>query len=121
MGNNPWTYIGLIILISVGSLTILSLLASFMIALFSGRHAQKTTQAVIQKIQDRLPGTDCGECGCKTCREYAVLVLNQEVVTPCPGCTQAVTEELEGYAQDFWKLTEQEKPELPKGWRKFGS
>ena len=121
MGSNPWSYIGVIVLAFAGGIVLLSLLSSLLIAVFSNRHAQKTTQTVLGQIEKKLPGTDCGQCGCKKCKDYAALALNQEVVTPCPYCTEAVNEEIESSVQEFWKLTEQKEAKMPKGWRKFGS
>lgn len=121
MGNNPWSYIGVIILIGAGGIILLSLLSSLAIALASGRFADRKVQSVLKEMEKKLPGTHCGACGCKNCCDYAAAVLNRDAVTPCPYCTETVCKELEAMTDAFWAGTESEKPELPKGWRRFGS
>lgn len=119
MGSNPWTYIGVMILIVAGGIVLLSVLSSLLISVASVRHADKVTKDTVKQLEKLLPGKNCGECGCSSCGEYAGLCLNREAVTPCPYCTQQT--DMEKLIDDFWAKTETDEPELPKGWRKFGS
>ena len=121
MGNNPWSYIGVLILVGAGGIILLSLLSSFVIALASGRHADKTVQTTLKAMEKKLPGKNCGSCGCQSCGDYAAAVLNRDAVTPCPYCTEETSKDLEAMTDRFWKEAESQPAELPKGWKKFGS
>ena len=111
MGSNPWTYIGLAVLIGGASIIALSALISFTMALFSRQTVNKTVENYLQELEDMLPGRNCGECGCESCRIYAEALLNRDLdFNKCPYASATSPEALEACVERFWKIANDRAP-----------
>lgn len=111
MGTNPWTYIGVAVLIAFVSITALAALISVIMAVVSNRTVNTNVQTFLREIEGMLPGKNCGKCGCKDCAGYAKAVLNREMdCDRCPLATEDAPKALEACADRFWKIAEDREP-----------
>lgn len=111
MGTNPWTYIGITVLVAAACIIALSALISLTMSIFSKRTVNKTVDSFLWEIESKLPGRNCGECGCESCRVFAETVLNRDLAfDKCPYGAESLPEELEACADRFWKIAEDRAP-----------
>ena len=112
----------LVILITALAVTVFILLTSFLaLLLITGAarsHSRKAIRKVREDLKKELPGTDCGECGCSGCSEYAECVFTGSL--PCDRCVpggEPVRENLEKRMASF---LESMKDNTPKEDRRSG-
>ncbi|MBQ6840301.1 MAG: hypothetical protein IJO45_06380 [Oscillospiraceae bacterium] len=111
MGTNPWTFIAIAVFGGAAGIIALSALISLTMSFFSGRTVNKTVDHFLLKLEGKLPGRNCGECGCENCRVYAEALLNRDMdFDKCPYGNQSLPEELEGIVDDFWKIANDRAP-----------
>ena len=116
MGTNPWTFIGLAVLIGGASIIALSALISLTMSLFSGKIVTKTVEDYLQKIEGELPGRNCGQCGCDNCRIYAEALINRDLdFDKCPYAAESAPEAMEAAVDGFWKIASDRAP-VEKRW-----
>lgn len=120
MDSNPWAYIGIIILIATAGIILLSFLITLLMSGTSKRVVNKNVELFLQEIESKLPGKNCGECGCSNCRAYAEAVLNRDLACDkCPYGEEGLQEALEACADRFWKIAEDRAPvEKKRFWKK---
>jgi len=78
---NPWAYIGIGILLFFGVVVVLTFVCGIAITTVGSRYSAKTLDKYAKRIEDLLPGKNCGECSsCKfpCCADYAAAVLRRE-------------------------------------------
>lgn len=108
---NPWTFIGIAILIAFVAITGLAALISLTMSLVSRRTVNANVQAFLDEIEGKLPGKNCGECGCRDCALYAEAVLNRDLsCDKCPYLESVTPDDLEACADRFWKIAEDREP-----------
>lgn len=89
----------------------LSFLFSIFVTSIGGRFAEKTIAKYGRKTEQLLPGTDCGDCGQKTCAECAVLLLRKEVNdNVCPHISEDMQKQIAGVRGELLKLMEDPTP-----------
>ena len=102
-----WVYILIFILGATAFILILSLLSSFAVTCFAHWHAKRVLNKHILKIEKLLPGTNCGACGCKSCKAYAMDVFSCYKETNC--CTvggDELTNQLNECMKEFHEILE---------------
>ena len=111
MGNNPWAYIGVIILIATVAILAMAALIAIVMSAVSKRTVAGTVNAFLKELTGMLPGKDCGQCGCESCNAYAHGVLNREVACDkCPYVQEGTAQALEACADRFWEIAEYTEP-----------
>ena len=68
---NPWLIILLAAIILVACVMGFYVILTQIILFIARRHVNKTLAQYTKKLEDMLPGTNCGKCGCATCHAYA--------------------------------------------------
>ena len=64
-----------------------SALGSVLISYVGIRYAEKRNAEHLNAVVNLLPQTDCKDCGCETCRQFADCLLSKEVTLDrCPHC-----------------------------------
>lgn len=85
MGENPWVYIGITILVAVAVIIGLSTVISLLVAAAAKGFAKKTMDTFRSETASKLPGKNCGDCGYESCEVYAEAVLRCEAPeNACP-------------------------------------
>ncbi len=111
MGNNPWTYILLFIVIIVGGVFLLVWLFSLLMAWLGGRVADKTIDKYQKKAEGCLPGKNCGACGYESCAAYADAVLHAMCDDDlCPHGEADLSEKMEAVRKELQALMEDPTP-----------
>ena len=68
------------IILAIGSVTVLGLICSVMLAVASKVMAIKTDERVT-KVRELLPGANCGACGFSGCDGYSEAIVNENAMT----------------------------------------
>ena len=92
------TWLVLLLVVAIAAVMILGLsfLSSVVIMGASKRYFAKERQQDAQKIQEGLPGSDCGQCGLESCSAYALdCAKNRDFVKQCPYLDPAVKTQME--------------------------
>ncbi|MEA4912544.1 MAG: (Fe-S)-binding protein [Oscillospiraceae bacterium] len=110
MGNNPWVYIGVAVLIAVGIIGGVSALVGLAVTFAAKRYSKTVVERFLCEMSGMLPGTDCGECGCQSCRAFADALLTDGRKNICPYVNDGVAEELESCAARFQEILEDPAP-----------
>ena len=110
------TWLTILLVIAVVAVLILglSLLSSVMILGASKRYFAKEQQEDAKKIQQGLPGSDCGQCGLGSCSAYAMdCAKARDFGKQCPYLDEQVKTQMEQIfserAQLWQQRLEQEK------------
>ena len=121
MGNNPWTYIGVIVVIATVAILGLGALVTVLMSVMSKRTVEGTVKAFLKEIEGMLPGKNCGQCGCESCAQYAHAVLNRDLACDkCPYVEEGKPQTLEACADRFWEIAEYTEPPSKKWpWQKL--
>jgi Na+-translocating ferredoxin:NAD+ oxidoreductase RNF subunit RnfB len=125
MGTNPWTYIFVFVFAIAGGTLILGVLYSLIIAKAAARYSDKVLDKFTVNMAKMLPGADCGQCGFKSCEEYADAVLHTEAdEDKCPYAAAGTPEKMLAMREKLQKLMEDPTPpedRKPRFWdKKFG-
>lgn len=119
MGTNPWAYIGVAILVAFVAITGLAALISLAMSLVSRRTVNANVQTFLREIEGKLPGKNCGECGCCDCAQYAEAVLNRDLACDkCPYLGEVTPKDLETCADRFWKIADREPIKKRRFWNR---
>lgn len=111
MGDNPWTYIGIMILAVTAFIILVSLLIGFLVSAAAKGFANKTVDTFAQDMTKKLPGKNCGDCGYESCEAYAEAVLLCEAPEiACPHGAPGLPETLNAYVDRFQKMAEDPTP-----------
>lgn len=103
-----WGTILIVVVIAAAIIILLSLLSTLLIAWFARGYSEKTLKRYIRKIQEMLPGEDCGGCGCTTCAEYAHCVFYGKAdADRCVKGDSELSAKLEQCVEEFQKILEQ--------------
>lgn len=74
----------LTVLIAVVTITGIALLAGLLLG-FASRRLPADSQPLIERVNDMLPQTQCGQCGYPGCRPYAAAIVQEKVaINLCP-------------------------------------
>ena len=116
---NVWGYIGIGVLCVSGFILILALFYNYGMIWIAGKFSGKTLQNQVDIMEKELPGTDCGACGCESCRAYAYAVFSchKEADLCAPGGPE-VAEKLRGHMADFDKFRSGELEKKKTDWVK---
>jgi Na+-translocating ferredoxin:NAD+ oxidoreductase subunit B len=77
--------------------TLLALLALVAALLVLSRHPARSRSVLKSRIEEELPGTDCGSCGLPDCESFAVEVAAKNLnIDSCPHLKNAVVARLSG-------------------------
>ena len=103
-----WGTILIFVVAATAIIIMLSLFASLLIARFARGYSEKTLKRYIRKIQEMLPGEDCGGCGCATCAEYAHCVFYGKAdADRCVKGDPDLPPRLEQCVEEFQQILEQ--------------
>jgi electron transport complex protein RnfB len=81
---------------ALASLTVLGLLLGWLLGV-AGRYLRVEGNPMVAEIEERLPGSQCGQCGYPGCAPAAAALADgQAPVTLCPPGGRALAEELAG-------------------------
>ena len=102
----------LVIFLFILALFLFLVAASFVISVLvtSGGiwFLDRTSKKNAAVIYELLPKTDCGQCGCGTCKEYALLIADsREEQGRCPAISQGAKEQI---AEMFFAAETAKKP-----------
>lgn len=61
---------------------------------FSAIKFKVESDPIVEKIDNILPQTQCGQCGYPGCRPYAIAISNGDAINKCPPGGQIVIEQL---------------------------
>ena len=116
---NVWGYLGVGILLVSGFIIILAVLYNVGMIWLAGKYSGKTIEKQIDIMESELPGTNCGACGCESCRVYAygVFTCHMEADLCAPGGPE-VAEKLKFHMSEFEKLLNDEQEKKEKDWVK---
>lgn len=110
----------LILFFTVGAtafIIILATLSNLIVAWFARRHADKTLDKSLTDLERLLPGKNCGECGCKTCTEYAQAVFTYRMDTDrCKEGSEDLPQKLNIYMEQFQNSLENDTPKENDRW-----
>lgn len=96
MGENPWSYVFLLIVLAVLVILALSISVSLIVSFAARRYAGRIRNPYQKKITALLPGDDCGACGCPCCQDFALAVLfRAESANLCPKIDETARETIE--------------------------
>ncbi|MBQ9387356.1 MAG: hypothetical protein IJU01_01690 [Lachnospiraceae bacterium] len=117
---NPWVYILVFAVVIFAGVILLSFLFSVFVTSVGGKFAEKTIARYEKKTEQLLPGTNCGDCGQKTCAECAALLLRKEVDdNVCPHISEDMQKQIAGVRDELLKLMEDPTPPERKRKRSF--
>ena len=71
----PWFYILIFAVAAVVIVLVLSLVFSLIVAAAGRRFSQSTLEKYETRVENLLPGKNCGECGYDTCEDCAAALL----------------------------------------------
>ena len=118
MGTNPWTYIFLFVIVGLAGVMLLAYLASAIITRAAASYSEKTLDRFTKEIEDKLPGKNCGECGCENCNFFADALLRRELsVQKCPYASETLEPEVDEIIARLQALMDDPTP--PKARRSF--
>ena len=106
-----WGWILIFVLGIAAFILSLSFLFNTVVYWVAARHSEKTIRKYTRKLEKLLPGKNCGGCGCKTCKEYALAVFDLEKDTDC--CILGSKEQvalLDAKIDEFQKLLQKDTP-----------
>jgi electron transport complex protein RnfB len=70
--------------IGVLTVTVIALLAGFALS-FAARRLPSDSSALVERVNDLLPQTQCAQCGYPGCRPYAAAIVDAgEAINLCP-------------------------------------
>ena len=100
-----WKFIILAILFFTVFFIGTSWLANMAMAWAGKRYSEKTRNQYLEKLQKMLPGKNCGECGCETCKEYAGAVFYGRLdEDKCPYGKETLPEDMKKVVEEFLAL-----------------
>ena len=114
---NVWGYILIVAVCATIFILLLSLVTNWLIVWFAGRSSGKVLDKSVKKLEEMLPGKNCGKCGCETCAEYAMAVFTYHMETD--RCTEGAADlprQLDSYMKDFQDSLVNETPKKNNGW-----
>ena len=118
MGTNPWTYIFLFVFAGFAIVLLLTFISSTIITKFATRYSEKTLDKFTKEIEAKLPGKNCGECGCETCYYFADALLRRELSeSKCPYAGETLEAEVDEIVARLQALMDDPTP--PKQRRSF--
>lgn len=110
MGDNPWSYVFLLIALAVLVILVLSASVSLMVSFAARRYSDRIRNSYQRKITALLPGDDCGACGCPCCRDFALAVLLcGESAGLCPKIDETAGEKIADAVTELQKQIEANK------------
>lgn len=105
---NTWGYILIIVIAATAVIILLSLLSTLFMARFARGYSEKIRKQYLRRIQEMLPGDNCGGCQCKTCAEYAYCVFYGKAdADRCVMGDSELPARLEQCVEEFRKILEQ--------------
>ncbi len=112
---NPWLVIFLLALGLVGCIMIFYVILSHIVIRVAKRHVEKTFRSYTEKMEQVLPGKNCGKCGCATCHAYAEKMVREgeNDVTLCTEGNEEMREQLRGYIRELELLAQPEEAPNP--------
>ena len=103
-----WGTILIVVVIAAAIIMLLSLLSTLLIARIARGYSEKTRGRYLRRIQEMLPGEDCGACGCETCAQYAYCVFYGKAdVDRCVKGDPELPSKLEQCVAEFQQILEQ--------------
>lgn len=107
-----WLFIILNVIFFVAFFIGTAWLANMAMAWFAKRYSEKTRSKYQEKLEKLLPGKNCGECGCETCKEYAAAVFYSRAdENKCPHGKETLPEDMKKVMAEFLQLLEGESVE----------
>lgn len=107
---NVWQVLLIGILCVSTFIVVLAILYNLMMVWFAGCFSGKTLKKHLLEIENELPGKDCGDCGCETCKDYAYAVFTCHMDPNC--CTEGgpeLAEKLNAHMDEFLKVLADKK------------
>ena len=105
---NVWGYILIAVVAVTALILLLSVLVNLVVARAARGYSDKTRTRYLHKMQQLLPGHNCGRCGCQSCAEYAYCVFYGKA--DADRCTDGGPElpgKLKECVEEFEKILEQ--------------
>ena len=95
---NVWITVLLIGLVITVVIVALAAICAVMLLYFSRTHGARVRKKTAEEIVKKLPGRNCGECGCGDCSGFAASVsVIGYVPEDCPYLTEQSRESIEAY------------------------
>lgn len=112
---NPWLVIFLIALGLVCCIMAFYVVLSHIVVFVAKRHVEKTFRQYTEKVEQVLPGKNCGKCGCATCHAYAEKIVREgeNDVTLCTEGSEEMADQLRGYIRELELLAQPEETPNP--------
>ena len=108
---NVWSYVLMFILGATALILAISVMAVVSITWFARRRSEKILKKYLSKLEKMMPGLNCGECGCETCKAYAMDIFSCRKDSDC--CTKGgktLTNQINTCLEEFQNILEpQEK------------
>ena len=118
MGTNPWTYIFLFAFGLLAAAVFFSFLSAWLVGIYATRYSKKLLGRLTKEIEDKLPGKNCGACGCENCQAFADALLHRDLTEKkCPYASETLEAEVDEIVARLNKLLEDPTP--PKERRSF--
>lgn len=122
---NPWLYLLIFVVVMIVGILLLAVITSLSIAWAAGKYSDRIIPQHAKQIENLLPGTNCGQCKCESCAEFADKVLHTEIDEDrCPFCDEKTQDRMLAVREHLQKLMEDPTPvrkDEPRFWeRKFG-
>lgn len=116
---NVWAYLGIGILCVSAFIVITALLYNYAMIYLAGKFSSKTMDKHLKRMEKELPGTDCGACGCESCKAYAyaVFTCHKEADLCTPGGPE-VAQKLKDHMDAFEKILLAEEERKKADWFK---
>lgn len=107
-----WIYILIFIVGATAFILLLATVTNLIVAWAANKFSDKTINNSISAIEAMLPGTDCGECGCSTCAEYARAVFSGKMdADRCTRGDEHLPSRLDACVEEFQKLLSEKDDE----------
>ena len=95
---NVWIVVLLTGLMITAIIVLLAVICAVVLLYFSRTHGARVRKKTAEEIVKKLPGRNCGECGCGDCSGFAASVsVIGYVPEDCPYLTQEARGEIEAY------------------------
>ena len=100
-----WGWILVFVLGIAAFILTISFLFNTVVYWIAARHSEKTIRKYTRDLEKLLPGANCGQCGCKTCKEFALAVFDLEKDTDlCTMGSEEMKQKLNAKMEEFQKL-----------------
>lgn len=106
---NPFVTLLLVALVAITVIVAIALVPTFIVMSFSKKYALQYHAQLKERIVERLPGTDCGCCGCESCTHFAgQLIEGQAECSQCESLPEENALQLRGILEE-WEIEQQRR------------